>query len=145
MLLLGEMKIWVGENGAPIGRIVLRDEVRTEAGRRVHELAGLERAVVAVEIARRTLRVATQSIWLGRTLSVLLMLVAVWGIIPAIIGAALQELVDVVTILNSLRAHGDPARPGRRSSDSQRTAPTPDERSRRDVRHSPVAGARPKL
>lgn len=79
------------------------------------------------------------------TLSVLLMLIAVWRVIPAVIGAALQKLVDVVTILNSLRVHGDAARPGRRSSDSQRTAPIPDERSRRDVRHSPVAGAWPKL
>ena len=32
------------------------------------------------------------------------MLVASSGVLPAILGAALQELVDVVTILNSLRA-----------------------------------------
>jgi cation transport ATPase len=32
------------------------------------------------------------------------MILATFGVLPAILGAALQELVDVVTILNSLRA-----------------------------------------
>ena len=32
------------------------------------------------------------------------MLIAAFGVIPAIIGAALQEAVDLVSILNSLRA-----------------------------------------
>jgi cation transport ATPase len=54
------------------------------------------------------MRVAVQSIWLGIVLSVGLMLVAAFGYIPAIIGAAIQELVDLATILNSLRARNGP-------------------------------------
>lgn len=58
----------------------------------------------AIEIGRRTANVALQCIWLGMALSVVLMLVAVFGIIPAIIGALLQEAVDLATILWALRA-----------------------------------------
>jgi heavy metal translocating P-type ATPase len=64
----------------------------------------LSRVSEVVSIAKRTLRIAWQSIGIGIGLSVVLMLVASVGVLPAIIGAALQELVDVVTILNSLRA-----------------------------------------
>jgi cation transport ATPase len=55
------------------------------------------------------MRVAWQSIGWGIGLSIALMLVAAFGFLPAIIGAALQELVDVVSIVGGLRA----ARPGR--------------------------------
>jgi len=64
----------------------------------------LGRVVEAVSIARRTVRIAYQSIGIGIGLSVGLMVVASFGLLPAIIGAALQELVDVITIANSLRA-----------------------------------------
>jgi len=66
----------------------------------------LGRVPEVVAIAQRTVRVAYQSIGIGIGLSVALMLVASFGVLPAIIGAALQELVDVITILNSLRAGG---------------------------------------
>ena len=68
---------------------------------------------VAVAVGRRTMAVATQSIWVGIALSVVLMLVAALGVIPAIVGALCQELVDVVAILNALRA----TRPGREEED----------------------------
>ncbi|QDZ14842.1 heavy metal translocating P-type ATPase [Humibacter ginsenosidimutans] len=58
----------------------------------------------AIEIGRRTTDVALQCIWIGIALSVVLMLVAVFGVIPAIIGALLQEAVDLTTILWALRA-----------------------------------------
>ena len=58
----------------------------------------------AVEIGQRTVHIALQSIWLGIAISVGLMLVAAFGWLPAIIGAALQEVVDLITILNALRA-----------------------------------------
>ncbi|HJB09232.1 MAG TPA: cadmium-translocating P-type ATPase [Candidatus Brachybacterium merdavium] len=64
----------------------------------------ISRAAVAVSVGRRTLRVAKESIWVGIALSIVLMLIAAFGIIPAIIGALLQEVVDIVAIANSLRA-----------------------------------------
>lgn len=66
----------------------------------------LGKVVEVVRIARHTIAVASQSIWAGIGLSVVLMVVASFGIIPAIVGATLQELVDVATIANALRAAG---------------------------------------
>ena len=60
----------------------------------------------AVDIGRRTMRVALGSIWLGISLSVGLMLIAAFGFIPAVAGALTQELVDLAAILNALRALG---------------------------------------
>ncbi len=66
----------------------------------------LSRTTDAVEIGKRTMRVALQSIWLGIGLSFGLMLLGALGFLPAIVGAALQEVVDLATILNALRALG---------------------------------------
>jgi heavy metal translocating P-type ATPase len=66
----------------------------------------LGKVVEVMQIARRTLSIARQSIWVGIGLSVVLMVIAFTGIIPAIVGASLQELVDVATIANALRATG---------------------------------------
>jgi heavy metal translocating P-type ATPase len=66
----------------------------------------ISRTAKAVEISQHTVRVALQSIWLGIALSVGLMLVALTGALPAVAGALLQELVDLATILNALRAIG---------------------------------------
>lgn len=60
--------------------------------------------VRAIEIGQYTVRIALQSIWLGIALSVGLMVVASFGLIPATIGAGIQEVVDLATILNALRA-----------------------------------------
>lgn len=60
----------------------------------------------AVGIARRTVRIALQSIWLGIAISLGLMLVAAFGFLPAVLGAILQEGVDLVAILGALRALG---------------------------------------
>lgn len=61
----------------------------------------------AVEIARRTVSIAKQSIFVGIGLSVFLMLLATTGAIKPVYGALLQEFVDVAVILNALRArHG---------------------------------------
>lgn len=72
----------------------------------------ISRAAKAVEISQRTVKVALQSIWLGIALSVGLMVVALTGVLPPVAGALLQELVDVATILNALRALGGGPRPG---------------------------------
>ena len=62
------------------------------------------RLEVAIEISRRTLRIARQSIWVGLGLSGAAMVVAGFGYIPPIAGALLQEGIDVAVILNALRA-----------------------------------------
>ncbi|MCD5346345.1 heavy metal translocating P-type ATPase [Agromyces sp. S2-1-8] len=66
----------------------------------------ISRTAKAVEIGRDTVRIALQSIWIGIVVSVALMLVAAFGVIPATVGALLQEVVDLVTILAALRAIG---------------------------------------
>lgn len=68
-------------------------------------LDDLNRVPIAISIARRALHIATQSIWVGIGLSIVLMLIATTGKIPPVYGALLQEAVDVLVILNALRAH----------------------------------------
>jgi soluble P-type ATPase len=58
----------------------------------------------AVHIAQRTRRIALQSVWVGMGLSVIAMGFAAAGYIPPITGALLQEGIDVLVILNALRA-----------------------------------------
>jgi hypothetical protein len=59
-----------------------------------------------VRIGQDTVRIALQSVWLGIIISVGLMLVAAFGLLPALAGAWLQEVVDLVAILGALRAVG---------------------------------------
>jgi len=67
-------------------------------------LDDLSKVASAVRIGQRTVRVALQSIWIGIALSVALMVAAAAGYVPAVAGALSQELVDLATILNALRA-----------------------------------------
>ena len=67
-------------------------------------LDDVSRVARAVAIGHRTVRIALQSIWLGIAISIGLMIVASFGLLPAIAGAALQEVVDLVAILGALRA-----------------------------------------
>jgi P-type E1-E2 ATPase len=76
----------------------------TESADVVILLDDLYRAVRAVQIGRRTMAVAWQAIGLGVGLSLVLMLVASAGLLPAIVGAWLQELVDLACILWALLA-----------------------------------------
>lgn len=64
----------------------------------------LSKVSQAVEIAQDTMKIAKQSVLIGIFICVLLMLIASTGIIPALIGAMLQEVVDTVSILSALRA-----------------------------------------
>ncbi len=68
-------------------------------------LDSISRVALAVGIAQRTVYIAKQSVLLGIGISIALMIVAAFGLIPAVIGALTQELVDVVVIANALRAH----------------------------------------
>lgn len=64
-----------------------------------------EQVANGVRIAKRTLRIAKQSILTGIFLSVILMFVFATGRFEAVQGAAIQEVVDVVVIIYALRAH----------------------------------------
>lgn len=67
----------------------------------------LGRVTRAVRISRDTMKVAKQSVLLGIFICTALMLVASVGVIPALFGAMLQEVIDTVSILWALRArHG---------------------------------------
>jgi len=59
---------------------------------------------VAIRLARRTLRVARQSIGAGLGLSVVGMGVATAGLLTPVAGALAQELIDIAVILWALRA-----------------------------------------
>jgi len=58
----------------------------------------------AVTIAKRTRRIALQSVVVGLGLSLAAMLAAAFGYLPPVQGALLQEVIDVAVILNALRA-----------------------------------------
>jgi heavy metal translocating P-type ATPase len=58
----------------------------------------------AVEIGRRTVQIAKQSIYVGLGASFIFMVIASFGLIPPTVGALLQEVFDVAVILNALRA-----------------------------------------
>lgn len=62
------------------------------------------RVADVVEVSRRTVRIALQTIWMGIAVSVVLMLVAAVGLLPAVAGALLQEVVDLAAIVSALRA-----------------------------------------
>ncbi len=62
------------------------------------------RVARAVRLGHRVLRVALQGIWVGMGLSVVAMVFAAFGFIPPAVGAILQEVIDVIVILNALRA-----------------------------------------
>ena len=64
----------------------------------------LDRLADVVAIARRSRRIALQSIGVGMGLSLVAMAVAAAGYLPPAWGAVLQEGIDVGVILNALRA-----------------------------------------
>ena len=67
----------------------------------------LEKVSTAVKISKDTMKIAKQSVLIGILICTILMLIASTGIIPALFGAILQEVVDTVSILSSLRAKND--------------------------------------
>lgn len=67
----------------------------------VDELQALAKAMA---VARRSRRIAIQSAVTGLTLSLLAMIAAAFGYLLPVEGALLQELIDLVVILNALRA-----------------------------------------
>ena len=67
----------------------------------VDELGPLARAMA---VARRSRRIAVQSVVVGLGLSIAAMCAAAFGYLPPVQGALFQEVIDVAVILNALRA-----------------------------------------
>lgn len=72
----------------------------------------LDRVSEAVSIARRSRRIAIESVVAGMALSGIAMAFAAAGWLAPVVGAVTQEAIDIAVILNALRA----LRPGQRST-----------------------------
>lgn len=66
----------------------------------------LDRLVNALHIARRSRKIALQSVYVGMGLSMAGMIAAAFGYLTPVEGALFQEAIDVAVILNALRALG---------------------------------------
>jgi P-type E1-E2 ATPase len=64
----------------------------------------IDRLRSGIEIARRSRRIAVESVVAGIGLSILGMTAAAFGYLTPVEGALLQEAIDVAVILNALRA-----------------------------------------
>jgi cation transport ATPase len=64
----------------------------------------IDRVALALQVGRRSLAIARQSVLVGMGLSLVAMAAAALGYIPPVAGALLQEGIDVAVILNALRA-----------------------------------------
>jgi heavy metal translocating P-type ATPase len=64
----------------------------------------IDRVGDAVEIGRRSLLIARESVFVGMGLSGVAMMVAAAGLLKPVYGALVQEAIDVAVILNALRA-----------------------------------------
>ncbi|SKB64137.1 heavy metal-(Cd/Co/Hg/Pb/Zn)-translocating P-type ATPase [Soonwooa buanensis] len=67
----------------------------------------LEKVSDTVMISRETMKIARQSVFIGIAVCTVLMLIAAFGLLPALLGAGLQEVVDVISITSALRALKD--------------------------------------
>lgn len=77
-------------------------------------LDDISKVAQSFDIAKKTLKIAKQSIMIGIVISIVLMLVYSTGKFSATSGAIIQELVDVTVIVYALRAHG-PWRRGKKA------------------------------
>jgi heavy metal translocating P-type ATPase len=94
-LALADVGIAMGARGATAS---------SEAADAVLTVDELGRLGEVAALARRTRRIALQSVLAGMGMSLAAMGVAAAGLLPAVWGALLQEAIDVVVILNALRA-----------------------------------------
>ena len=68
----------------------------------------LEGLNTAITISKRTVRIMLQAVLGGLIAALVGMVLAAFGLIPTIVGALLQELIDATSILWALRAAFDP-------------------------------------
>jgi len=99
-LALADVGVAMGARGATAS---------SEAADAVLTVDRLERVGEVTALARRTHRIAVQSVLAGMAMSLAAMGVAAVGLLPAVWGALLQEGIDLVVILNALRALRPPA------------------------------------
>jgi soluble P-type ATPase/hemerythrin-like domain-containing protein len=97
-LALADLGVAVGARGATAS---------SEAADVVLTVDRLDRLGEALVIARRSRRIALQSVIAGIGMSLVAMGVAAFGYLPPAWGALLQELIDVTVIVNALRALRD--------------------------------------
>ncbi|PMD70698.1 heavy metal translocating P-type ATPase [Companilactobacillus nuruki] len=67
----------------------------------------LSKVSTVVKISHDTMKIAREAVLLGIFICIVLMIIAAFGLIPTIIGALFQEVVDTVAILYALRARSD--------------------------------------
>jgi heavy metal translocating P-type ATPase len=76
----------------------------SEAADLVITVDRLDRLPEAIRIAARARSIALQSVIAGMGMSLAAMLIATTGALPPVAGAMIQEAIDVIVILNALRA-----------------------------------------
>ena len=94
-LALADVGVAIGASGATAS---------AQAADAVLTVDRLDRLGEVVALARRTHRIALQSVMAGMGMSLAAMGIASVGLLPAVWGAVLQEAIDVAVILNALRA-----------------------------------------
>jgi len=99
-LALADVGIAMGARGATAS---------SEAADAVLTVDEIGRLGEVAALARRTRRIAMQSVLAGMGMSLAAMAFAAAGLLPAVWGALLQEAIDVAVILNALRALVPPA------------------------------------
>jgi len=95
----------------------------SEAADVVLVLDRLDRLVDAITIAQRSRSVAMQSAALGMGLAFGFMFLGAFGVLGPVGAAIVQEVIDVTSILNALRALGGGARQRRAASSGPEVAP----------------------
>jgi heavy metal translocating P-type ATPase len=102
-LALADVGVAMGARGATAS---------SQAADAVLTVDRIDRLGEVMTVARRTRRIALQSVLAGMAMSLIAMGAAAAGLLPAVWGALLQEGIDVAVILNALRA----LRPGGQAS-----------------------------
>ena len=90
---------------ADIGMVFSHEEhtASSEAADIVFLGGGFSEVYDSINISRRTMKIARESMFTGIGLSIVGMLFAAAGFIVPIAGAVIQEIIDVSVIFNSLR------------------------------------------
>jgi P-type E1-E2 ATPase len=91
---------------ADVGMVFSNEEqtAASEAADVVFLGGSLSSITFIINNAKKTIRIALESILFGISLSIAAMIFAAIGYIPPLFGAILQEIIDIIVIINALRA-----------------------------------------